>query len=222
MTEEEKEAIEYIKELIKPPLREEWDFAYKLDKTTAKQFKILVNYIDKLQKRITFLREEIYGLNKKTKKLQKENDNLKIDYQILQDDLKGHNIIYTDTPEFEENYIHKAKIKEALGDKNIPNEMILTYIETLVSENNRLEDIEDRKVQIEYNNVFNKGVKSVENKYFGLEKAYRKLQAFYEKDYVKKDKIRNKIKELEEPDFSEYPIEKTIEILKKLLGDDEA
>lgn len=37
-------------------------------------------------------------------------------------------------------------------------------MQTIVDENARLEDIEDRKVQIEYNNVFNKGVKSVEDK----------------------------------------------------------
>ena len=61
-------------------------------------------------------------------------------------------------------YISKEKIKEVLGNKDMPDEMILTYIETLVSENARLEDIEDRKIQIEYNNVFNKGVKSVEDK----------------------------------------------------------
>lgn len=42
--------------------------------------------------------------------------------------------------------------------------MIVNYIDILVSENNRLEDIEDKKVQIEYQNVFNKGVKSVEKK----------------------------------------------------------
>ena len=93
------------------------------------------------------------------------------------------------------------KIKEALGDKNIPDEIILTYIETLVSENARLEDIEDRKVQIEYNNVFNKGVKSVE------------------------DKIRTKIKELEEETrqlvdkYGNMIENKAIRVLKELLGD---
>lgn len=52
MNEKQQEAIEYIKELIKPPLREEWDFSYKLDKTTARQFKELLNLIDKQQKEI--------------------------------------------------------------------------------------------------------------------------------------------------------------------------
>ena len=49
------------------------------------------------------------------------------------------------------------QIKNKLKEKNIP-------IETLLGELNRLEDIEDKKVQIEYKKVFNEGVKSVENK----------------------------------------------------------
>ena len=49
------------------------------------------------------------------------------------------------------------QIKNKLDEKNIP-------IETLLAEFERLEDLEDRKVQIEYINVFNKGVKSVEDK----------------------------------------------------------
>lgn len=40
-------------------------------------------------------------------KQQKEIEN----YQILKDDIEGHRIAYVDTPEFEENYISKDKIK---------------------------------------------------------------------------------------------------------------
>ena len=62
-------------------------------------------------------------------------------------------------------YISKDKIKEILGiEGETDTEKILSLLQTIVDENNRLEDIEDRKVQIEYNNVFNKGVKSVEDK----------------------------------------------------------
>ena len=62
-------------------------------------------------------------------------------------------------------YISKDKILELLGiEEETDNEKILSLLQTLVDENNRLEDIEDKKVQIEYNNVFNKGVKSVEDK----------------------------------------------------------
>ena len=56
--------------------------------------------------------------------------------------------------------IRTSAIKEALGlEGDITEEELLNYIDILVSENNRLEDIEDKKVQIEYQNVFNKGVK---------------------------------------------------------------
>ena len=65
----------------------------------------------------------------------------------------------------ERELISKDIIKEILGiEENIDNEKLLSLLQTIVDENSRLEDIEDRKVQIEYNNVFNKGVKSVEDK----------------------------------------------------------
>ena len=75
---------------------------------------------------------------------------------------------------FNDGYISKDKIREALNiGEDKENVDVLELIKTLVAENNRLEDIEDRKVQIEYELVFNKGVKSV------------------------KDKIKEEIKELE-------------------------
>ena len=54
-------------------------------------------------------------------------------------------------------------------------ENILTVLQTIVDENARLEDIEDRKVQIEYNNVFNKGIKSVEDKIKAKIEEYEKM-----------------------------------------------
>lgn len=73
-------------------------------------------------------------------------------------------------------YISKDKIKEILGiEENIDNEKLLSLLQTIVDENARLEDIEDRKVQIEYNNVFNKGVKSVEDKIKALIEELEKL-----------------------------------------------
>jgi hypothetical protein len=73
---------------------------------------------------------------------------------------------YEETFEYvKENFINQDKIKEILGiEEDINNEKLLSLLQTIVDENARLEDIEDRKVQIEYNNVFNKGVKSVEDK----------------------------------------------------------
>lgn len=152
MSEEEKEAIEYIK-------------AFQKDLYGASEKNLMAIYIDRVWNYIDKLQKEL-----------KDSINARFELQRKID-----------------------KIKEALGDKNIPDEMILTYIETLASENNRLEDIEDRKVPIEYNNVFNKGVKSVE------------------------DKIRTKIKELEKDIETHNIYEENwnkIEVLKELLGDE--
>lgn len=70
-----------------------------------------------------------------------------------------------DTSKFnDKTFIRIDKLKEILGIEETDDEKILSLLQTLVDENARLEDIEDKKVQIEYNNVFNKGVKSVEDK----------------------------------------------------------
>lgn len=53
--------------------------------------------------------DEIYERYYKQKA---EIEQMKKDYQILKDDIEGHRIAYVDTPEFEENYINKDKIKE--------------------------------------------------------------------------------------------------------------
>lgn len=47
----------------------------------------------------------------------REEDKKKIDkLQVLEDDLKDKRIIYVDTPEFEEKFIPKQKVKEGLED----------------------------------------------------------------------------------------------------------
>lgn len=45
-------------------------------------------------------------------KLQKENEELK----ILEDDIQDKRIVYIDTPEFKENYISKQKVKDKLEE----------------------------------------------------------------------------------------------------------
>lgn len=48
---------------------------------------------------------------------EREEDKKKIDkLQVLEDDLKDKRIVYVDTPEFEEKFIAKQKVKEALED----------------------------------------------------------------------------------------------------------
>lgn len=89
-------------------------------------------------------------------------------------------------------WVNKDKIKEILGiEEETDTEEILSLLQTIVDENARLEDIEDKKVQIEYNDVFNKGVKSVE------------------------DKIKVKIKEQDETKL--YWTDEVKDILKSLL-----
>ena len=96
----------------------------------------ILNLIEKQQKEIEELKKPKYILNCKTNEITKLTN----------------------------DFVSKDKIKEILGIEDIDNEKILSLLQTIVDENARLEDIEDRKVQIEYNNVFNKGVKSVEDK----------------------------------------------------------
>ena len=46
---------------------------------------------------------------------EREEDKKRIErLQVLEDDLKDKRIVYVDTPEFEENYIPKQKVKEIL------------------------------------------------------------------------------------------------------------
>ena len=184
MSEKEKEAIAYLSKYIKSDLFYEQEHYNRIE--------IVLNYIDKLQKELKDNINARFELQRRIDKLQKENKYLREREEYLEK--RRSDIINKFQNEVTDTTIPKDKIKEALGDKNIPDEMILTYIETLASENNRLEDIEDRKVQIEYNNVFNKGVRSVE------------------------DKIRTKIKELEKT--KNYIISMyAIGILEELLGE---
>jgi hypothetical protein len=110
----------------------------------------------------------------------------------------------------EKNYIHKDKIKEAL---NIPldeetNTDLVSLIKTIFDECERLEDIEDRKVQIEYENVFNKGVNYIKDK------IKEKLELL--KDILKaKEKDGNIYKQIS----IEY-LKGAIEQLEELLEDE--
>ena len=82
----------------------------------------------------------------------------------------------------ERDYIDKDKIKEALNisldeETNID---LVSLIKTIFDECERLEDIEDRKVQIEYENVFNKGSNSIKDK-------IKEMKEFYINEYKNKN-----------------------------------
>lgn len=163
----------------------------------------ILNYIEKLQIQVkesekALVREREFK-NKEIDKLQKENDSLKEENSKLifgkfrEVANKNSYVSY--------RYISIDEIKEIIGygkDEEVTKETIMSLLETMWEENNRLEDIEDRKVEVEYKNVFNKGVISV------------------------KDKIRNEIKELENILEKRKTIDIIEEInrLEELLGDD--
>ena len=174
LSEEEKKAIDELKEEINKPVEVPEDRFDTFILYNIESAKIVLNLIKKQSKEI----EELKTINQMQK------------YRI--EVIDGRELISKDI------------IKEILGiEENIDNEKLLSLLQTIVDENSRLEDIEDRKVQIEYNNVFNKGVKSVE------------------------DKIKAKIEELNK-DFKEYEngqeweiqdeIRGQIDVLQSLLG----
>lgn len=141
MLNEEKKAIKMIEHIQECNTL----IGYRVEDRTILA-KALLNLIEKQQKETEELKNEI---------MEKELiiDGMKEDRRIAVEEIK------------EQYFISKDKIKEILEiEEKIDNEKLLSLLQTIVDENARLEDIEDRKVQIEYNNVFNKGVKSVEDK----------------------------------------------------------
>lgn len=130
MNDEEKQAIEYLKhsifeyEEIDTSVKEYIDknhkIIYKLLLNQQKQIKILK---DNLVEERAFCKSTLETLKNCVDKdyLHKmisfkdgEIEKLKEAYQTLKDDIEGHRIAYVDTPEFEENYISKDKIREKL------------------------------------------------------------------------------------------------------------
>jgi len=95
-TKEEKKAIERINNLI-------WGFKRKENKQ-SKFKKDLWGYFKYRDYEAT---EILLNLIEKQQKEIEEN-------QVLIDDIKDHRIVYIDTPEFEEKFISKDKIREKL------------------------------------------------------------------------------------------------------------
>lgn len=142
MNEEEKQALEILKGLE----FEEYDWYVKTDKIEGhandvvekveKALQIILNLVEKQQKQIKILKDNLVEerafckstletlkncvdkdyLHKMISFKDGEIEKLKEDYQILKDDIEGHRIVYVDTPEFEEKYISKDKIKEKIEE----------------------------------------------------------------------------------------------------------
>lgn len=146
MSYEEKKAVDELKKEINNPVEVPTDKFNTFILYNIESARTILNLIEKQSKEIEELKNEI---------MEKELliDGMKEDRRIAVEEIQ------------EQYFISKDKIKEILGiEEKIDNEKLLSLLQTIVDENARLEDIEDRKVQIEYNNVFNKGVKSVEDK----------------------------------------------------------
>lgn len=184
LSDEEKKAINELKEEINKPVEVQGNKFNTFILYNIESAKTILNLIEKQSKEIEELKETLkctqnswyedtqkieemkkqidldneceIALNSKVMDLEKEIEELKTINQM-----QKYRIEVID----ERELISKDKIKEILGiEEDINNEKLLSLLQTIVDENSRLEDIEDRKVQIEYNNVFNKGVKSVEDK----------------------------------------------------------
>ena len=108
----------------------------------------------------------------------------------------------------------KNKVKKILGiEEDMEEEKILVLLETIVSENSRLEDIEDRKVQVDYERVFNKGVKSVEDK------IKVKIEEIDKEIEVKREIARNPMDRVSGRLLTDsiVELEKTKKVLQSLL-----
>lgn len=118
MNDEEKKAVEFVKKRtkeLKKYAKRENELCYD---------DIVLNLVSRLLKENEKLKYKVEGqecvietqahneevYERIFKRLEKENEELK----ILKDDIKDKRIVYVDTPEFEENYIQVAKIKEKI------------------------------------------------------------------------------------------------------------
>lgn len=115
-----------------------------------KYIKIIVNLVEKQQKQIKILKDNLVEerafckstletlkncvdkdyLHKMISFKDGEIEKLKEAYQTLKDDIEGHRIAYVDTPEFEEKYISKDKIREIIS-KYVDIEEHLVYHQEL-------------------------------------------------------------------------------------------
>lgn len=158
MSEEEKKSIKDIKELVFGNISE--ITIYDKDGYTMwnNDLETLLKLIEKQQKEI-------------------ENQNKLIDYHDMWEERDLVCELQRENKYLEnkvENSIEISKIKEILGiDDKLNNDKIFSLLETMVSEFNRLENIEDKKIQVDYNFVFNKGVDSVKKKIEDKIKEYR-------------------------------------------------
>ena len=147
---EEKEAIKYLEFLSNEKCECE------ACQHVKKEYKTILNLINKQQKEIEEKRIIIFAGAEKVKQLEKGNRSLmesrikwknryykekekNKENQVLIEDIKEHRIVYIDTPEFEEKFVSKDKIKEKIKKAKeikwqIPK-LVIEYFEELLQEN---------------------------------------------------------------------------------------
>ena len=144
MDEEEKKAIDKLQYTIE--INQNILDGIEIDEQVIKSMETTLNLIDKQQKEIEKRLKEIDSLYKmmstkddEIKYLEQKLEQYGLDYQILKDDIEEHRIAYVDTPEFEEKYISKDKIKDIIFEfipKSIHEVELRTKIIKLLGETN--------------------------------------------------------------------------------------
>lgn len=131
MTDEEKKAMEDLKRLRKG-IEILNQITPEKDETDIKAIDLILNLIEKQQKEIEEKTTILLAGAEKVKQLEKGNRSLmesrikwknryykekekNKENQVLIDDIKDHRIVYIDTPEFEEKFISKDKIREKIN-----------------------------------------------------------------------------------------------------------
>lgn len=111
------EAIKRCKELIKPK-HINWIGGTNQNaiKLVLSNLEILSNLQYSANREITDLKEQNRELMDEYHKKVQEVIDLEQDIKILQDDFEDKRLVYIDTPEFQDSYIPKQKIKEKIEE----------------------------------------------------------------------------------------------------------
>ena len=108
------EDIEYLKKLTKPPLREEWDFAYKLDKKTAQAIENIIKGYREKEESEKYLYDAYQDVGKKMFEYAEENEELKEQVEYLKHEVVLHGSTVEKLVREKMNSIPKSKIKKKI------------------------------------------------------------------------------------------------------------
>lgn len=111
------EAIKRCKELIKPK-HINWIGGMNQNaiKILLGNLEVLSDMQDSANREITELKEQNRELMGEYHKRVQEKIDLEQDLKILQDDFEDKRLVYIDTPEFQDSYISKQKLKDKIEE----------------------------------------------------------------------------------------------------------